>query len=402
MTQPKSQNNQTSEIVKLLKANEPGNFLNALQFIISSLIEAELEHKINADHYERSESRKTYRNGYRDRKTPLKTGLGQISIRIPKIRKGSFFPSVLEKYSRIDQALISVIGNAYINGVSTRKMEKVFKKIGIEKMDKNIVSRCANELDSHVQEWKNRELDSNYAYIWLDAIYTKVRKNKRVISTAILISTGVKEDGHRDVLGFHLGNNESYNNWKDFLQQLKMRGLKRAELWITDEHDGLIKSIEECFPGQLRQRCIVHWYRNLKSKISSSEFSALKPYISNLIMSRNPEIFKKNWELFFEKAKICKNEKVFNWLEETYSEISVYIDFPTIHWPMIKSTNSLERLNEEVRRREKVIRIFPDEDSCTRLVGSILLDYSEYWTTSKPYMKSPLELILSNQNTLVP
>jgi transposase-like protein len=184
-----------------------------------------------------------------------------VEVKIPKLRSGSFYPSILEQYQRVDRALISIVSEAYFAGVSTRKMNHLFNDLGLSGIDRSFVSRCAAQIDGEVEVWKNRGLDRRYAYVWLDAIYTKIRTERGVHPTAVLIAIGLKEDGHRDVLGLNLGNRESYHNWKGFLQSLKVRGLERSELWISDEHDGLIKSIEECFPGQQRQRCIVHWMR---------------------------------------------------------------------------------------------------------------------------------------------
>ena len=235
MTQPKRKKYERAELVKMFRTVLPGDFVKVLGNGIQSIIEAEP--------YERVEGRTNYRNGYRERKEPLSTGLGPISVSIPKLRNGSFYPSILEQYQRVDRALISIISEAYFAGVSTRKMNKLFIDLGLENIDRSFVSRCAAQIDEEVEIWKNRPLDRRYAYIWLDAIYTKIRTEGRVNSTAVLIAIGLREDGHRDVLGLHLGNRESYYNWKGFLQSLKARGLGRSELWISDEHDGLIKSI---------------------------------------------------------------------------------------------------------------------------------------------------------------
>jgi transposase-like protein len=162
--------------------------------------------------------------------------------------------------------MISIITGAYFNGVSTRKMNNLFSDMGLADIDRSLVSRCASQIDKEVQTWRDRKLDQRYAYVWIDAIYTKVRTERGVVSTAVLIAIALKEDGHRDVLGMQLGNSESHQNWKGFFQSLKARGLERSELWISDEHDGLIKAFHECFPGQLRQRCIVHWMRNAIAK----------------------------------------------------------------------------------------------------------------------------------------
>jgi len=218
----------------------------------------------------------------------------------------------------------------------------------------------------------------------------------------VLIAIGLKEDGHRDVLGLHLGNRESYYNWKDFLQSLKLRSLERSELWISDEHDGLIKAIEECFPGQQRQRCIVHWMRNAQSKVSKTDLLWLMPLLKDLVGSRTIDSFELSWQKLSSVVSSNGKVKLQDWHDSSYHEISVYLEFPPSHWSKIKSTNPLERLNEELRRREKCIRIFPDEKSCIRLLRTILQGYSEDWTSGKLYLSEPMERIKENQTKPIP
>lgn len=199
--------------------------MKVLEFGIKELIEAELSAQLGAGPYERSENRITHRNGVRSRGNVLSTGLGHVEIGIPKLRRRNFYPSILEQYKLIDRALISIISEAYINGVSTRKMNNIFSELGLSGIDRSLVSRCASRIDSEVEGWKNRTLEKHYAYIWLDVIYTKIRIENKVVSTAVLIALGVRSDGYRDVLGLHLGNRESTMNWKEFLQSLKGRGI---------------------------------------------------------------------------------------------------------------------------------------------------------------------------------
>ena len=402
MTQPKRKKDERAELVKLIQSAIPGDFVKVLEHSIQSIIETELSARLGAEPYQRVEDRTNYRNGYRERKEPLSTGLGPVDLSIPKLRSGSFYPSILEQYQRVDRALISIVSEAYFAGVSTRKMNKLFVDLGMENIDRSFVSRCAAQIDEEVEIWKNRDLDKRYAYIWLDATYTKIRTEQGVKSTAVLIAIGLKEDGHRDVLGLHLGNRESYHNWKDFLQSLKARGLERSELWISDEHDGLIKAIEECFPGQLRQRCIVHWMRNAQSKVSKTDLLWLIPLLKDLVGSRTRESFELAWNELFRVVDAKGKEKLRDWLDSTYHEITVYLDFPAAHWSRIKCTNSLERINEELRRREKCIRIFPDEKSCFRLMGAILQGYSEDWTSGKLYLSEPLDKIRENWSKPIP
>jgi len=399
MTQPETTKTELASLVKYIIELGPNNFAKLFEIVINALIEAEASYKLGADRYERSEGRTNSRNGYRRRKKPLKTPSGPIEVRIPKFRRGSFYPAILERYSRVDRAIISIICEAYYAGVSTRKMSQLFKDLGLANIDRSLVSRCAATIDSEIENWRNRQLDSCYAYIWVDAIYTKIRIDGAVRSTAVLVAIGVSEDGYRDVLGFHLGNRESYHNWKDFFQSLKARGLERSELWISDEHDGLIKAIEECFPSQLRQRCIVHWMRNVKSKVSKAELHWLLPRIKDLVNSSTRESFAAAWSELIKAAQARGKDKLLDWLDSTYHEITAYLNFPPSHWKKIKSTNPIERLNEELRRRERCIRIFPNDDSCIRLFGAILQYQSDDWISGYRYIVSPMEAIRENQKS---
>ena len=360
MTQPKRKKKEGDELVKVIHEAIPGDFIKVLEYGIQRFIEAELSDQLGAEPYERSENRDNYRNGYRQRKEPLSTAIGPVSVKIPKLRKGSFYPSVLEHYQRIDRAMISIITGAYFNGVSTRKMNKLFTDMGLADIDRSLVSRCASQIDKEVQTWRDRKLDQRYAYVWIDAIYTKVRTERGVVSTAVLIAIALKEDGYRDVLGMELGNSESYHNWKSFLQSLKTRGLERCELWISDEHDGLIKALHECFPGQLRQRCIVHWMRNASSKVSKTDLLWFLPLLKNLVNSGTKNMFDAAWGDLTREVSAKGREELLDWLDSTYHDIVIYLDFPPSHWSKIKSTNPIERLNEELRRREKCILIFPE------------------------------------------
>ena len=214
MTQPKRSKNEMAEIVKLIHEAVPGDFVKVLGQGIQSIIDAELSAILGAKPYQRVEDRANYRNGYRVRKEPLSTGLGPVNLRIPKLRNGSYYPSILEQYQRVDRALISIISEAYFAGVSTRKMNKLFVDLGLENIDRSFVSRCAAQIDEEVEIWKNRQLDSRYAYIWLDAIYTKIRTEGRVNSTAVLIAVGVGAKKGNTALAIH---NEGFHKAKALL-----------------------------------------------------------------------------------------------------------------------------------------------------------------------------------------
>lgn len=373
-------------------AEDVNGLLSLLEKSIQAMIELEFDKYVGAKRYERSASRSTMRNGYRTRIKPFRTGLGEVDIRIPRVRKGNYYPEVLERYQRVDRALISVIQEAYINGVSTRKMERVFSRIDITGLDKSSVSRYIQPIRDEVEKWRSRRLSGHYAYIWLDAIHSKVRRDGAVFSTSILIAKALRFDGRREVLGFYVGNKESYHNWKSFLQDLKFRGLEMSSLWIRDDHDGLSKALSECFPGQLQQRCIVHWMRNALDKVSGPHAEEwLKDLLSPLVHSVDRDSFEFSRSRLLAQVSSKGYDKLHEWLEDTLPEVSTYILFPLSHWTKIKSTNPLERLNEEIRRRERCVRIFPSESSCSLLIGAVLQEQSETWTTGRIYLQKELD-----------
>ncbi len=381
------------KMVNEFQSSEGSNkLLSLLQQMIQLVIEVDFEKHVGAGRYERKDTRNNLRNGYRKRKNPLRTGIGEVDLQIPRFRSGNYYPEILERYQRVDRALISVIQEAYIQGVSTRKMQKVFDGIGLTGLDKSTVSRYIQPIREEVDNWRNRKLSTRYVYIWVDAIQSKVRREHAVFSTSILVAKALRTDGHREVLGFWSGNKESYLNWKSFLQDLKSRGLRMSSLWIRDQHDGLEKALSECFPGQLQQRCIVHWMRNAIDKLSSSkEEEWLMGLIGSLVNAVDRENFETAKERLLHQVENKNNTKLYDWLEETLPEVSTYLIFPENHWKKIKSTNPLERLNEEIRRRERCIRIFPSDESCILLIGAILQDQSETWVTGRVYLQKGLD-----------
>lgn len=373
-----------SEILSNLKPEE--TMKTILQYSINEMIKRELSSKINAESYERNGERSNYRNGSRLRE--LKTSLGKIEIEIPKLRQGSFFPSILEKYQRIDRAMIYTIQEAYVNGVATRKMKKLFKDLEFGGLERNAVSEVVKPVIKIVSEWNNRKLESDYVYIWLDGISTNVRESGAVLEPSVLIGIGLRKDGFRDVLGFHINKKESYFGWKEFLQKLKKRGLKSSGLWIRDQHEGIAKSLAECFTGQLQQRCIVHWQRNLMDKLNSKDKEKYGSKISAFVNSSTVEQFKETEKSLL---RLFDEHFIYDWLEETLPQISNYAIYPENHWRKIKSTNPIERLNEDIRKRERNIRIFPNEKSCELLIGAILSEKSEEWVSGKTYIGKDLE-----------
>lgn len=362
--------------------------LKCLEAGINSLISAEVSSKIQAQPYERSENRNNSRNGFRERKTGLKTSLGELNLSIPKLRKASYYPSFLEeqRYSRVERSLISIIQQAYIQGVSTRGMEKLFHQLGIDKLSKSTVSSLIQPLAKEVGKWRNRQLDSKYKFIWLDAIYMKVREDGSIRKKAVLVAIGVNFENRREVLGCSIGQSEAETNWTDFLKTLKNRCVSKANLWICDAHEGLNNAITKMFPGQLIQRCIIHWQRNFLDKLNSKKKEIISPILSSFVKSRSKMEFENNYIMLSKVVNENLDEDIQDWFFNTVDEIKNFLSFNEKFFNKIKSTNPIERLNEELRRREKKIRIFPNCKSMMILVASILQMYSDEWVTGRKYM----------------
>ena len=255
MAQARRKKNERDKLFSIIQETIVEDFLKVLEHSISSIIEAELSDLLGAMHYEHSENRNNYRNGFRSRKRPISSQMGPMFINIPKLRRGGFYPSILKDYQQVDSALISIVSEAFFAGVPEQKLNKLFGDLGLGHVDPSLVDRCSNQIDAGVYFWENRGLDGHYTNIWLDVIYTMASGKREGALVAVLIAIGLKEDGHRDILGLQSGNKAGYQNWKNFLQSLKTRGLESSEVWTCDEHDGLIPAIKECFPGQNRQPC---------------------------------------------------------------------------------------------------------------------------------------------------
>jgi len=384
----------TEDVVSIIvneKIKDVFNMIGINEMVSKSLqdlIDLEASEAIGAQKHERSEKRKVYRNGTRPRM--IMSQAGELGLKIPKLREGSFYPGVIIKYQRVDRALIYAIYEAYINGVSTRKMEKIFRSFGISHLDKSTVSRLIQPIADEIEKWKNRELQDEYLYVWLDGIYTKIRENGRVRKAVVLVAIGLRTDGHREVLGLHINKSESYYGWKEFIQNLKKRGLINVGLWIRDQHDGLEKAIGECYPGQLQQRCLVHFQRNAFDKLSSKDMEWFAPLFKKLLNSQTKEVSQDTWHEIKAQSKLRGLDSFLDWLEDSEGDLFNYLTYPDSHWSKIRTTNPIERLNEEIRRREKSIRIFPHEKSCLFLIGSILVEHSESWENGRIYLGNDL------------
>jgi transposase-like protein len=356
------------------------------------LMELEVEEQIGASKHERTTERNNYRNGYRPR--TWKTRVGEIELAIPKLRKGSYFPSLLEPRRPAEVALLSVVQEAYIKGVSTRKVDDLVKAMGLTGIDKSTVSRICEELRQEVEQFRNRPLQESYPYVWLDATYLKVRQNKRVVSMALVIAVGVDENGERHLLGFDLGSSEEEAFWLVFLRSLVKRGLKKVQLVISDAHVGLKKALDQVFTGSSWQRCRVHFMRNVLAHVPKKDKRAMADAVR--LIFEQPDQYTAGLQLHGLAQNVRDQyPKVARLLVEAEEDILVYKTFPRKHWRRIHSINPLERIHKEVKRRTNVVGIFPNLDAVFRLAGMILKEIDEDWRVGRHYFQQDSMQLLS-------
>lgn len=366
--------------------------LAGVRALFHSLMETEVEQHTGAGLNERSPERHNYRNGYRTRE--LITRVGNVLLQIPKLRYGSYLPSFLNAYKRSEKALFSVVQEAYVNGVSTRKMDALVKALGVDHLDKSAVSRITAELDEELEVFRTRPLESKYAYLWLDATYIKVRAAGRVVSQAVVIAMAVREDGEREVIGVDIGAAESESFWKAFLRSLCRRGLEKVRLVISDAHEGLKKAISAVFADAAWQRCRVHFMRNVLGQVSKQYQRMVAASVQQIFLVEGDDAARAQLREISDRLA-PKFGKVSEMLDEAQEDLLAYCAFPVDHHSKIWSTNPLERLNKEVKRRTKVVGLFPNQASALRLVSAVLMEQNEQWTDEdKRYMsrKSMQEL----------
>jgi len=350
---------------------------NVLQKILQEAIEREFNKYIGVEKNERSENRNGYRNGHYERDLNLR--IGTITLRVCRDREGAFQTQVFDRYQRSEKALVLAIIEMYINGISTRKVTKIMEELCGFEISKSQVSELVKGLDADLQDWRERLLTLKYRYIIFDARYEKVRENKRIVSKASVVAIGIAETGEREVIGCGVFNSESYEAWDAFLQSLIDRGLSGVEYAVTDKNQGLCAALKKHFQGILLQRCQVHIMRNFLGKLAKS----IQPEGMTLLKevfaasTREEAMQRVNKVTTFLTGK--KKVDIVDWVTENIEEALAVLDLPVEHRKKMKSTNMLERLNQEIKRRSKVIRIFPNEESCLRLLTAICQDTSESW-----------------------
>lgn len=356
---------------------------SAIVLVLNEVMENERDNYLRAAAYERSPDRRDYRNGYYERELIL--GIGKLKLKVPRTRNGEFSTSVFEKYARCDQALVISMLEMVINGVSTRKVTNIVEQLCGESISKSFVSSLTQKLDPIVNDWSKRPLNVMYfPYIFVDAMYIKVREHNQVVSKAVYIATAITEKNTREILGLSVDHAEDFESWSRFFQQLKSRGLQSPKLVISDAHLGLQKAIQRDFIGTTWQRCTVHFKRNIIGKLPKKDSAEIRTMIKRVFEAVTVEDIRrfKN-ELMNQFGDEAKYAKALETLDEGFEDAIQYLNFPEKVHPHIRSTNSLERLNQEVRRREKVIRIFPNTQSAFRLVGAVLMQYQEDYSKRK-------------------
>jgi transposase-like protein len=371
-----------SELLDAFRAGDGVDLVReSVRLVLQELIEVEAAEVIGAARYERSDERVTERNGHRPRL--LATQAGDIELGIPKLRRGSFFPSILEHRRRIDRALYAVVMEAYVSGVSTRSVDDLVAALGIGSgISKSEVSRICSELDEAVGAFRTRDLDHvEFPYVYLDATYLHVRDDHQVVSKAVVVATGITATGQREVLGIDVGDSEDEVFWRGFLRSLKNRGLGGVRLVVSDQHAGLTAAIRRCFQGAAHQRCRVHFARNLLTLIPKAHQDMVAALFRTVFAGIDADAVSAQWDHV--RATLAERwPKAAALMDSARAEVLAFSAFPVEHWRKIWSTNPLERVNKEIKRRSRVVGIFPNEASVVRLVGAVLADLHDDWISS--------------------
>jgi len=364
---------------KLLEEQDGDVLREGIRVLSQALMESEVAGLIGADRYERTSDRHTYRNGYRLR--TWDTRVGTIELAIPKLRAGSYFPSLLEPRRRAERALLAVVQEAYVHGVSTRKVDDLVRALGLDGMSKSEVSRVCAELDGEVAAFRSRGLEGEHPYVWIDATYHKVRQDGRVQSMATVVAIGVAVTGERQILGVDAGPSEDRAFWTAFLRGLVKRGLRGVRLVISDAHEGLKRAIAAVLSGTTWQRCRVHFMRNVLATLPRSAREPVAAIVRTIFAQPDHPTAQAQLQRVVEglRARFAQAAEL---LEQATEDVLAYLHFPAAHRRQLHSTNPLERLNKEIKRRSAVVGIFPHRDSLLRLVGALLAEQDDEWAVA--------------------
>jgi putative transposase len=373
------------EVAQGILLDDPSFLHEIVERVVQQVLETEITEHIGAAPYERTERRTGQRNGYKPR--TLRTRIGTLNLLVPQDREGTFSTRLFSRYQRNEKALVLALMQMYVGGVSTRKVKDITEELCGTSFSKSLVSSLAGSLDAELQAWRKRRLEAaSYPYLFVDARYEKVRVDERVVNQGVLVVSGVRDDGFREILGVEVADTESEATYQELFRSLKQRGLSGVELVVSDEHEGLKSAVSRHFQGASHQRCQVHYSRNLLGMVRFARRKELAADLRAIFAAPAREQALQIASSVAEKWRGKGNEKVACHLEERIEECLACLAFPESHRRRIRTTNGLERLNQEIKRRTRVVRIFPNSEACLRLVSALAVEQSEEWVTGRRYL----------------